>query len=36
MANFDSINLLPPRQAVVNYMKLKSNASKGQRTASSI
>ena len=35
MANFDSINLLP-RQVAVNYLKLKSDASKVQRTASSI
>ena len=34
MANFDSINLLP-RQVAVNYLKLKSDASKVQRTASS-
>ena len=35
MANFDSINLLPGHVAA-NYLKLKSDTSKVQRTASSI
>ena len=35
MANFDSINLLP-RHVAVNYLKLKSDTSKVQKTASSI
>ena len=35
MVNFDSINLLP-RHVAVNYLKLKSNTSKVQRTASNI
>ena len=35
MSNFDSINLLP-RHVAVNYLKLKSDTTKVQRTASSI
>ena len=35
MVNFDSMNLLP-RHVAVNYLNLKSDTSKVQRTASSI